>query len=119
MRIVLTVVLAAALTGCFSMSAQELRDDVGKPHTAASTQPPDRAAGCIARRVEEGSQGFVPSVRSAEKPGAWEVVVRTPSALASYVLYALAEPAATGSTLSAWGHGSIWHEIARKAVTGC
>jgi len=99
--IVLACLVAVPLAGCFSMTVQELQN-TGVRYQAASPQSAERAAGCIARNLEIVFQGFVPSVRTAAQPGAWEIVVGGPSAAGSYVGYALATPTPPGSSLSVW-----------------
>ena len=89
----LFVLLTALAAGCAHLTPAELRDTV-TPVTIDTSQPPMRAAACVARGIENTNDamwGSHPaSVREGEKPGTAELSV-VPILVADFV------PAGTGS----------------------
>ena len=99
MRKSIAAVVAAVFAGGCMYTQQELQD-VGTRYTQASSDPPRRAASCVARGIEESGQQSV-SLREAAQSGAWEVAMRAPD-IGMLQVYALAVPKGSGSTITLW-----------------
>lgn len=117
----LTAILAlACLAGCLAMSPKELQD-MAYRNEVESKQAAAQAVGCVARNLEREVQGLTANVRPAKDGGAWELVMRVPSAIASYFAYATVTPNGAGSTIELWLNPSTLgrEELARKTLDGC
>jgi hypothetical protein len=113
------ILLMLLLGGCNTVMSPQEMTATGERSMHAARRPPEQAALCIARNVESGHQ-LVATTRPAEKPGAYEVLLRTGAT--NMLAYALAEPGDTGSRVSIWLDPMPFHrksEIVANMLKGC
>lgn len=113
MRIALIVVL---LAGC-STTPKEVIDS-GAKSVHMLNDPPERAALCMARNVENHDAGFIASIRPAG--GMQELIVRLHAAPHA-VFVAHVEAAGQGSRATVWERGYLLGGTAAKVamLAGC
>lgn len=107
------------LAGCNTIQSAGEITSGSAPSVHAAKRAPEQAAGCMARNAES-EHSLVASTRAAEKPGAYEVLVRT--GVTNILAYAVAEPADSGSKVSVWlDPMPFWRksEITANMLKGC
>jgi len=116
---------AVMLCGC-ALTPMQLRES-GTNEIFAMTQPPQIAAACVARNIEETRRDSIGgnlnlNLRAGLTPGAAELVAQVPDITLLTLLVVDFTPQAAGSSASAWYRPGMF-EFAkaryRQAFSGC
>lgn len=118
----LTILMSALLCGC-AYTPMELRQ-ASASDNLHTTQPPNVAAACVARNLDETEQGLLSvryqtNIRAGSEPGATELLGRVAEQVQFVGDFT---PNNGGAKAQIWFHPNLadfWRERIRASFAGC